>query len=162
MLTNFFCEFHSIGWLHENCHSQNIVFFGNGSGSDGIRPNNSKILTSPYILGLHKSRPGGDAWHTDEPGIQKEYLDYQHLDYAITRRFRFSYDYYSLGLVLLEIGLWTLLKAWSGDRRYRGMDPHQFRDMLVQTYIPRLGPRIGRQYEDVVRVLLTDVLDPAS
>jgi hypothetical protein len=152
-------EFHSIGWLHENFHSNNIIFFEGTPDGWGAIPDHSGIITKPYVVGLHKCRPGGNAWHTQGPALEGDFLDYQHPDYTITKHFRNGYDYYTLGLVLLEIGLWTPLRVWSSKAECRTMTPHRFRDALVETYIPRLGPRMGKVYYDIVKLLLTDGLD---
>src|SRR5205814_201064 len=93
-LAGFIVEFHSIGWFHENFHSNNVVFFNPPSDENGVNPARSKILLEPYIVGLNKSRPGGDKWSTQGPGT--EFMDYQHPDYhQTTMRFRNAYDYYS-------------------------------------------------------------------
>jgi len=161
VLAGFLAEFHSIGWFHENFQSNNIVFFNAPFDENGINPTRSKILLEPYIVGLNKSRPGGDAWHTQGPAIGTEFMDYQHPDYhQTTMRFRNAYDYYSLGLMLLEIGLWTPLRAWSGKKENRTHSPHQLRDTLVERYVPRLGSRMGEAYQDIVKLLLSDGLDP--
>ncbi|KIW71202.1 hypothetical protein, variant 2 [Phialophora macrospora] len=154
-------EFHSIGWLHENLHSNNVVFFHAESGGSGmmITPDGGTIITQPYVVGLNKSRPGGQAWHTEGPDPSADFQNYQHPDYAVTKHFRNSYDYYSLGLVLLEIGLWTPLMGWKNNPKYIRLTPAAFRDALVETYVPRLGPRMGKVYRDIVKLLLTDGLD---
>lgn len=156
-LADFVLDFHTIGWLHENLHPNNVVFFESLPEGRGINSGNSKIITDPHILGLHKSRPGGERWHTQGPVQESNFPDHAHPDYAVTRHFRCGYDYYSLGVVLLEVGLWTPLVAWSSKNR--GLSPHEFRDVLVKTYVPRLGPRMGSLYQDVVEKLLTDRLD---
>ena len=153
-------DLHTIGWLHENMHSGNIVFFDDSLQEQCINPNNSNAILEPYVVGLAKSRPGGELWHTQGPSVTTaDFQHYVHPDYEITRRFRVNYDYYTLGVMLLEIGLWIPLAAWSA--KYPSLKPHQFRDTLVEKYVPRLGPRMGRKYRDVVKALLTDTLDPS-
>jgi hypothetical protein len=58
-----------------------------------------------------------------------------------------SFDIYSLGLVLLEIGLWKVLQLY-----YK---PHysaeRFRDkVVIQNLVPNLNSKTGRLYRDVV------------
>lgn len=162
MLAGFLAEFHSTGWLHENFHSNNIVFFDVPSSleDNGISPVTSSILHEPFIVGLNRSRPGGEAWHTQGPSAEKDFLDYRHPAYQQTSHFRVGYDYYSLGIMLLEIGLWTPLAAIADRREYRTMSPSELRNTLVSRYVPRLGCKMGRTYQDVVHVLLSDRLDP--
>src|SRR3569833_1804053 len=191
MLASNLHAFHGIGWYHENYHSNNVVFFNassqgasDRSGGDPsssldktaikkttvINASTSRILLQPYTVGLNKSRPGGEAWHTQGPSLDTEFSDYQHPDYRqVTKRYRNGYDYYTLGIVLLEIGLWTPLQAWArgstaktgpGTDDRRTLNPYQFRDLLLSRYVPRLAPRMGQSYHDVVKTLLDDVLDP--
>jgi serine/threonine protein kinase len=159
-LSEFVHQFHAIGWLHENLHSNNVVFFEHLPKGECVSASNSGIITSPYILGLHKCRPSGEKWHTQGPVVETDFPHYAHPDYEVTRHFRVGYDYYTLGVVLLEIGLWTPLIAWSG--KHPTLSPRKLRDVLVQTYVPRLGPRMGSIYRDIVHKLLTDGLDRFS
>ena len=69
-------------------------------------------LSRPYLIGFNHSRPNTKVAFTvgplDNPGEE----DYQHPQYAIyglKKRFQPGYDYYSVGLVLLEMGLWASL-----------------------------------------------------
>lgn len=179
MLASNLYAFHSIGWYHENYHSNNVVFFnashyltdgGDSSRRSGkgliISPQRGKVLLEPYVVGLNKSRPGGEAWHTQGPSLDTEFGDYQHPAYRqATKHYRNGYDYYSLGVMLLEIGLWMPLRAWAkgGERGInRTLSPGQLRDLLLSRYVPRLAPRMGQSYHDVVQLLLSDVLDPSS
>ena len=150
MLASFLREFHTIGWLHENFHSNNILFFH----IKKMDESNHIPLDQPYIIGLHKSRPGGNAWHTEGPSGAK-FQDYQHPEYLRTKRFRLEYDYYSFGLVLLEIGFWRPLWAWSKQERCQKMNLAEFRQELVENYVPRLGAEMGAVYRDVVHFCLS-------
>jgi hypothetical protein len=160
MLVGFLAEFHSIGWLHENFHPNSIVFFTASPQGGDIGLIRSKTLQEPYIVGLNKSCPGGEAWHTQGPALETDFVNYQHPDYYTTHCFRCGYDYYSLGLMLLEIGLWTPLHKWTERESNLTISPHQIRDMLVHRYVPRLGPSMGETYRDIVKLLLSDGLDP--
>ena len=72
-----------------------------------------------------------------------------------------GYDYFSLGMILLEIGLWTPISTWTKSSKERMLlGPSEVRDLLVDRYLPRLGPRMGKEYQNIVRLLLTDKLDP--
>ena len=150
MLASFLREFHTIGWLHENFNPNNILFFQSQKPDES----NHLPLDQPYIVGLHKSRPGGNAWHTEGPSGAK-FQDYQHPEYLRTKRFRLEYDYYSFGLVLLEIGFWRPLWAWSKQEKCQRMNLAKFRQELVENYVPRLGAEMGAVYRDVVQFCLS-------
>ncbi|KAK3384640.1 hypothetical protein B0T24DRAFT_689902, partial [Lasiosphaeria ovina] len=160
-LADFLASFHTIGWLHENFHSNNVFYFNSSVDEGNISVAQSGILREPHIVGLNKSRPGSNAWHTEGPLPDSDYQEYQHPQYQKTKRFRIGYDYFSLGMVLLEIGLWTPISTWTKSSKERMLlDPSKLRDLLVDRCLPRLGPRMGREYQKIVRLLLTDELDP--
>ena len=65
---------------------------------------------------------------------------------------RQRYDLFSLGLVLLEIGLWERLEAlWKP--KYAA-EPGAFVEKLLRAYVPRLRHRVGAVYCGVVERLL--------
>ncbi|KAL8678041.1 MAG: hypothetical protein Q9186_005572 [Xanthomendoza sp. 1 TL-2023] len=160
MLAGFLREFHSIGWLHENFNSHNILIFNTESNDDDDDDNGSHLpsrtLQQLSVIGLHKSRPGGEAWHTQGPTAAAGSQDYQHPEYvsSTTNRFRLKYDYHSFGLVLLEIGFWRPLWAWSGQERCQRMNLAAFRQELVEKYVPRLGAEMGLVFQHAVRYCL--------
>ncbi|KAJ6439089.1 kinase-like protein [Purpureocillium lavendulum] len=162
LLAGFLGEFHGIGWLHENLHSNNIVFFNYAEDVEerGISAVTSSTLRQPFVVGLDKIRPGSESWHTQGPAEHTDFPDYRHPDYHHTERFRVSYDYYSLGLILLEIGLWTPLVAIASRKEFSTLTPHALRTVLIDRYVPRLGYRMGSTYQAVVDRLLSNKLDP--
>lgn len=162
-LAQFFEGFHRIGWLHENFHPNNIVFF-NGEKEKRARGTlflEHWALDRPYIVGLNKSRPGGNSWETDGPE-SNDFQDYQHPEYASTKKFRPAYDYYSFGLVLLEIGLWQPLQTWTEKGDFERMDLDETRAALVERYVPRLAAEVGIVYRDVVKFCLSDGVDSSK
>ncbi len=160
-LADFLASFHTIGLLHENFHSNNVLYFNSSVDQDNISVAQSGILPEPHIVGLNKSRPGGEAWHTQGPLLESDYPEYQHPQYRNTKHFRVGYDYFSLGMVLLEVGLWNPITTWTKSFKERMLlSPSKLCDLLVDRYVPRLGPRMGRKYQNIVKLLLTDELDP--
>ena len=153
-LAQFLGDFHSVGWLHKNFNSSNILLFDNSKQSS------SNILAKQalerlYVVGLHKSRPGGNRWHTAGPASGGDFQDYQHPEYARTGRYQASYDYYSLGLVLLELGFWQPLHTWAKSQRCSRMNFNEFRQYLLTTQVPLLGISVGTVYRDVVHFCLS-------
>ncbi|KAF6827128.1 hypothetical protein CPLU01_09294 [Colletotrichum plurivorum] len=67
-------------------------------------------------------------------------------------RYRAQFDIYSLGLVLLEIGLWRPL----GNMRRSCKDDSDFRIKIVTDYCDRLLPMVGEVYWRVVQRCLTN------
>ncbi|KAF4632468.1 hypothetical protein G7Y89_g5657 [Cudoniella acicularis] len=157
---------HDCGWIHGAFRSSNIIFFPSSSSNneqEDCSPQNG--LKHPYITGFTYSRP------TDPSSSTLEYSQthfshdlYRHPDVAqfasrkILRsgnereRFQMKHDLYSLGIVLLEIGLWRRVEMlWK--ERYES-DHKRFWRKLVEAYVPRLGPKMGAVYRDVVGGLL--------
>lgn len=95
---------HTSGWVHKNISSLNIIFF-----LKSARDWSTLNMRDPYMIGFDHSRKDGDGEYSQGPRLQgsKEYL-HPHYRQEITC-YKRSYDYYALGLVLLEIGTWTSL-----------------------------------------------------
>ncbi|KAF1992840.1 kinase-like protein [Amniculicola lignicola CBS 123094] len=135
-------DFHSVGWLHKRLSSANIAFF----------PTTNKIqddwFRSPYIIGFSHSRPDEESapsWGPDEQHADR----YQHPEYLQRgHRYCAEYDYYSLGIVLMEIGCWQTLsqitQKYSGSHR-------DIQRRLLQDRIPWLSQSMGRYYTEAVR-----------
>ncbi|KAK4182689.1 kinase-like domain-containing protein [Podospora australis] len=137
-LSDFLKELHTIGWLHEHINPHNVLFFNDGS------------LARPYIVGLNKSRPDGTFWLTDGPTLDGDLQDYQHPEYFARGRYCRAFDYYSLGIVLLEIGLWRPLKVQLSSKKFQTMGMAEIRQELIRRAERRLGANMGVVYRDVV------------
>jgi hypothetical protein len=60
---------------------------------------------------------------------------------------------FSLGCLLLEIGLWRSLSAYCKPEYLAG-DPTVWAARLVQKFVPELGSRCGLRYQNAVLDLL--------
>ncbi len=74
-------------------------------------------------------------------------------------RFRPEFDYYSLGLVVLEIGLWTPLRRMT--EKYRERTPQELRDKFLGSGLPKLGTRMGTIYQGAVESCLKGEFEDA-
>ena len=163
-LADFLQQFHTIGWLHENFNPHNVLFFERSEPQDEGAPALSPLeVRSPYIVGLYKSRPDGEFWQTSGPTADDSLHDYQHPEYSASGRYSQYYDYYSLGIILLEIGLWRSLKSMLSRQKVDGLQSTdlgavEIRMRLLQTAQERLGSKMGTTYRDaVVRCLDTSL-----
>ncbi|MCJ1234523.1 hypothetical protein MMC14_002484 [Varicellaria rhodocarpa] len=97
-------HFHKVSWLQKSISSFNVGFF---------HPKEKPWLHGigkPFFLGFLYSRHNGLGAFTEGPAEDAAHQNYQHPEYRKTKlRYRAEYDYYSLGFVLLEIGLWKSL-----------------------------------------------------
>lgn len=158
-LAQFLGNFHNVGWLHKDLNSNNILFFNIQDSEQSSSPILAKhVIERPYVVGLQESRLGGKTWHTAGPA-SSHFQDYQHPEYARTGRYRATYDYYSLGLILLELGFWQPLRRWSKDPRCLRMSLKEFRQELIKKHVPLLGVLLGAVYRDVVYFCLRGTMD---
>ena len=162
-LAQFIGDFHNVGWLHKNFHSNNILFFNIKDGKQGnISTIATQVMERPYVVGFQESRLGGRSWHTAGPSDHTRFEDYQHPEYARTLRYRATYDYYSLGLILLELAFWKPLSVWSRNPRGSRMSLSEFRQELVEKHVPYLGLVVGAVYRDVVHFCLSGAMDSSE
>lgn len=150
MLAKCLHDIHAIGWLHKNISAHNIIF----SPSLGAMTSN----VAPYLTGFNHSRTDEEKAFTEGPSNSNRHVEYQHPEYRASgnrtmSRFNRIHDYYSLGLVLLEIALWTPFNRIAS--RKSTLSPAELRQYIVQNYIPMLGGMVGNGYRDAVTACLT-------
>ena len=154
-LANSILQFHKINWLHKNISSLNVCFGQMPSGPI------SATIKHPYLIGFNHSRPDSSDAFTHGPSENPEQKDYSHPEYLRDEsRYRCIYDYYSLGLVLLESGLWRSLSTLASTMKDEDdQSPDALRKFLLKRYVPRLSATMGSIYEGVVLRCLTSVFD---
>ncbi|KAI1750909.1 hypothetical protein F4782DRAFT_227811 [Xylaria castorea] len=166
-------EFHKMNWFHKNISSYNILFFNkrtaayaindadnedcvNGRSDDGINGTIRKVnLDMPSLIGFSHSRPGNADYSNKMHSAEEALFAYRHPDYAgadaanlaSASGYLAEYDYYGLGLVLLEIGLWYPL-----CKMVEVMDTERskIRTELRQEWVPHLVPTVGEAYAKAV------------
>lgn len=150
-------EFHGHGWLHKNIRSDNVLFFAKSDEWSG----SSKPLRldhGPFLVGTHHSRPDNPEFHSDVPSadMDAEVLLYQHPDYNQQgNRFHKSFDYYSLGLILLEVAYWYPVQTmWAKSGRTQ-WSPRQFRTKLIDKFVPKLSEIVGDAYREATLMCLS-------
>jgi serine/threonine protein kinase len=137
-------ELHNADWLHKDLNSKNVIFF---QGSGAILN-----LDTPYVSGFEYARP--DNISAISFSVRSSPTDiYRHPSLlgpfpAGQKRPRYNkiHDIYSLGLLLLEIGLWKQV----GDFRKANTKPADFSSTLKQLASRELPHRVGDVYRDVV------------
>lgn len=140
-------QFHSVGWLHRNLNPTNVAFF-----PAQVTPK-TVWATQPFVIGFSSSRQNEDSAATLGPS---NLLDYHHPAYLQEKgRFCEEYDYYSVGMMLLEIGHWAPLSRIIEDKKFSGLKPQDFRDMILKYRVPQISITMGSRYLNVVRRCLT-------
>ena len=96
-------ELHSVNWVHESFHPDNILLFAEETEPDVY----DFDWTAPYVVGFDSSRTDSGRSGKFNPKAQWTSRIYTHPDRDETqayKRFKKTHDIYALGVVLLEIG----------------------------------------------------------
>lgn len=132
------------------------------TGRDDIR-NDSRYtlehIPAHYIVGFNHSRVDDKLTFTS--GETGPWYEYQHFRYANQsgQPFQSGYDYYSLGLVLLELGLWIPLDKLSVLEQDIGdYSLDRLQSLLCEKAVPQLRSMVGDNYTEAVRICLSDDL----
>ena len=136
--------FHNAGWVHKNISSHHLLIF---SPSPQVV---HEHVVSAVLAGFNDSRPEASGYTL---GPRKEFLHYQHPLYQTDVEFRKSFDYFGLGMILLELGLWrpaSVLRSYHPEIS----SAEDFRIKLLTSYVPQLGEKMGAVYRDAVAFCL--------
>jgi len=133
-------RWHSAGWLHQGVASQNVMFL---RGTDDVIQYNE-----PYLCGFEFSRKYNEL--SRDKHLYKADLDaYMHPDrQGRPPRFRHTknHDYYSFGLLLVEIASWDYIpKIFEPEIERRGTAVVQMK--ALKNMKGRLCHRMGDAYE---------------
>ena len=144
-------SFSVVRWLHKDFNSHNVFFFRDNSTTSDI------ILDTPYVSGLSIARPDNDQ----QKSLNKE-LDalsiYLHPDLRTSNpdqrpRYHRKYEFYSLGLGLLEIGGWRSIDMLPGVNS--SLDKVEFKRRVTDRAKKDLPFFMGKRYTEVVLYCLT-------
>ncbi|KAK1240305.1 hypothetical protein MKX08_007747 [Trichoderma sp. CBMAI-0020] len=157
---------HTAGFLHKNITSSSVVIVRSSHACKGtINITSRDHNDEAYLMGFDLIR--AEEATTYKQGtftVQKAYSPLQHmwnddifqhpdrLQGAKSPRYIKSYDIYSLGVVLLEIGVWKPLKQVAGHLRTR--NPADWGKELKKT-TPDIGRRMGVTYQGIVEWCLS-------
>jgi len=140
-------DFHKLGWIHKDLSSFNIVFFKSRRSLRYSYLEHSYLehsyLEKPYVVGFVHNRPNDNIAFAEQQPEKSEI--YHHPEYTRYKESQFcpQLDWYSLGVVLLELGLWRSIDSRS---------PAGLQDMLAK--LPLLGQTMGTAYRDAVEYCL--------
>ena len=142
---------HAKGVTHRHINSNNVIFVENGPWSEDQKPWKEGVIRKPYLVSW-------DQCAEDTANVSEEMHVsrlYRHPESKVGARssFKPGYDLYSLGLVLLEVGLWMPLhKLWKTKYTLP-----VFRKKLQSTYAHKLAGKCGSAYMGVVEYCLRAV-----
>ena len=133
--------------MHKDINSGNILIFRNTKLSPQTESNNLSVynFASPYLGGFDlfsefQIDSGAESTfnvsrHPDDPRINSK-----------DSEFTFGYDLYSLGLVILEIGLWAPLSELY-KTKYTAAD---FKKRIENIWVEKLIPKCGTLFTRAV------------
>lgn len=138
-------KLHKVKWMHKNISAFSIIF--------SLEPSHSapQSIPPPYLIGFNHSRPDDPNSWSKTPRYRMDVTDYCHPEYLKqTKRVRYQtrFDWYSLGLVLLEIGFWRTLGSMT--RGKQGLPPEKLLEHLVEKNVPQLDFYMGKGYRMIV------------
>lgn len=135
--------------VHGNINSNNILIFpGMEVSNTGTVDSFPADFRHPYLTSLAQF----DSDDKDAPPEPLSSSMYRHPDdrRVLTEASAWAYDLYSLGLVLLEIGLWTpISRLWK--LKYSNA---MFKSRIENVYIKKLGAKCGGAYLQTVQLCL--------
>ncbi|KAI9892303.1 MAG: hypothetical protein M1814_001502 [Vezdaea aestivalis] len=136
-------DVHLSGWVHKNISTHNILLFQSSEPWVEIR------YGMPYLIGFEHSRENEtNAYSIRRSDSIKEYQHPQYRDDPSS--FYREFDYYSLGLVLLEIGTWESLSAIYLSAKGVKLSHWGLRDEYVKLCAERILERMGPIYSEVI------------
>lgn len=167
---------HACDFVHKNIRPENILIFPDNS--------NSSSLGSSFLVGFNQFRNtnfqtnlvGDPHWHSNL------YRHKERQGMFVEERYVMQHDIYSLGVCLLELGLWRSFVWYPDDtgeaapvpalalgmglsdadfQSPQSETPPEIKEHLVSLATRELPPRLGDIYTDVVVACLT-CLDPGN
>ena len=149
-LASSLLRLHAKGLCHRNINSTNVLFFANGVPPNSLDGKLWKkgVIRRPYIASFDQCADDAPSDHQEplmssiyrHPGTQRG----ERLAYKPT------YDVYSLGLILLEIGLWMPLGRLWKTKYVRW----SFKSRLQSIYVKKLAAKCGTTYMRLVEYCL--------
>ncbi|KAL8918637.1 MAG: hypothetical protein Q9172_005330 [Xanthocarpia lactea] len=138
--------FHMFEWVLKGFQSSSVVFC---SGEQTTEPHKGK----PYLAGFEYIRPVSGSTVGQPLNMGEKITLYCHPDVQDEPNIEFGkiHDLYSLGVVLLEIGLWlTARQILQQARPPRPVKPVEIRDEYIRKANAKLPLRMGKSYTEAV------------
>ncbi|KAI0381133.1 prion-inhibition and propagation-domain-containing protein [Hypomontagnella monticulosa] len=150
---------HATNWLHKGLRSDNILF---------LEPP-SLDLQSFCLSGFDYSRPANPDEATEFPSDRREHDLYRHPDvqFDVPRDGEYGYkekhDIYSLGVVLMEIGLWQPIHQFLGISLNQLISRPAIRaarrSLLDVKSLAVLTSEAGERFSEAVRLCLVSEVE---
>lgn len=137
-LVSHVLNFHRGDWLHKNVSSFNIICF------PAAFPTIAESLSCPFFIGFNSSRHNNEKNFSAMDGPDAEYRHPAYLQNPSHRhdvqRFCQEFNYYSVGMVLIELTFWKPIGEITKD--FIG-SPEDMRKHLLQEEMRRVRTCMG-------------------
>ena len=157
---------HFTDWLHKAIRSDNVLFFAAKDMAD-------LGSASPYLVGFEYSRPDALGEQTENIVEEEGHKFYRHPKAQVVPvadfqqplggagRYSKAYDIYSLGVTLVELGLFRSADRIVADRLGSNADPSttDIQDIFIKVAIPKLRFSMGETYANAACICLDGSFD---
>ncbi|CAG8953482.1 hypothetical protein HYFRA_00010232 [Hymenoscyphus fraxineus] len=154
MLARAVQKWHSVGWVHQGISGPNIIFLT-------LKETRKVDYDNPFLQGFEFSRPSSDP-SIGRPTDDVAFNVYRHPSRQGNSRkgHRKIHDIYSLGVVLLEIGLWQCAADIVYPSHKKPIPSGADMQKKLQTAArDRLGHYMGEAYKESVEKCLAASFD---
>ncbi|KAE8413157.1 hypothetical protein BDV36DRAFT_269234 [Aspergillus pseudocaelatus] len=132
--------------VHGNINSSNVLIFPGLTNSNTDEVGLTENLRRPYLTSFAQFSGTSSSPEPLSSSMYRHPDDKRSLGDDAS----WAYDLYSLGLVLMEIGLWTpISRLWK--MKYNNS---MFKQRIENVYLRKLGPKCGSAYLHVVQLCL--------
>ncbi|KAE8145162.1 hypothetical protein BDV25DRAFT_144910 [Aspergillus avenaceus] len=132
--------------VHGKINSSNVLIFPGSTNSNTDEVGLTENLRRPYLTSFAQFSGTGASPEPVSSSMYRHPDDKRLLDDGAA----WAYDLYSLGLVLLEIGLWApISQLWK--MKYNNS---MFKQRIESVYLKKLGPKCGTAYLYMVQLCL--------
>ncbi|KAK0262046.1 hypothetical protein LTS09_003469 [Friedmanniomyces endolithicus] len=146
---------HDVEWYHKDLTCHSVLFLPSSDRQPHWK-------TSPYLIGFHHSRQTRDdfsegplAASQDRKRERYHHPDYLSKENGQFRGFRPEFDYYSLGILLVEVACWSTIDAIMSSNAKE--DNRTFARSVVEERLDELKFSMGLTYAGVVEECLTGI-----
>ncbi|KAI9370573.1 hypothetical protein BJX61DRAFT_515163 [Aspergillus egyptiacus] len=132
--------------VHGNINSSNVLIFPGLTSSGQNEVGLTENLRRPYLTSFAQFSGNNPSPEPLSASMYRHPDDKRSIDDDAA----WAYDLYSLGLVLMEIGLWTpISRIWK--LKY---DNSLFKQRVESMYLKKLGPKCGSAFTHMVQLCL--------
>ncbi|KAL2832845.1 hypothetical protein BDW59DRAFT_169147 [Aspergillus cavernicola] len=132
--------------VHGNINSSNVLIFPGLSNSNPNEVGLTENLRRPYLTSFAQFSGNNPSPEPLSASMYRHPDDKRSIDDDAA----WAYDLYSLGLVLMEIGLWTpISRIWK--MKY---NTSIFKQRVESMYLKKLGPKCGTAFTHMVQLCL--------